>query len=194
MKLLLMAAGRSKRFKTASHGIHKLLYRQSAETASILEMTYTKARNVFSAQEICIVVNTAEKKVQSHAKQFGSSVLAIQSHGIGESLAQAVNRYKNEPCLLVLHADLPLIQKISLQKVVDAMQYSTIARPIYKNQAGHPVGFQQALYSEFIKLSGDQGANKILQQYTITYIPVQDPGTIQDIDTPYDALKYQETI
>lgn len=190
MGLLLMAAGKSKRFKATSHGIHKLLYQNDAQSACILEKTYAKARGVFDSQAIYVVVNKLEHEVVQCAKQMGSPLLIVDSDGIGESISQAVTVCQNCSALLILHADLPLIQEATIQSVCDALQYSVIARPIYENQQGHPVGFQQQVYPQLMKLSADQGANHILKHYAVTSIPVKDRGTVQDIDTLNDALTY----
>lgn len=192
--LLLMAAGRSRRFKIASHGRHKLLYQPDPSIPCILESTYQKARAIFDAQQICIVVNHAEPEVKQFAQRLESPVQLIHSNGIGESIAQAVTAHQDWSGILILHADLPLIQKETIQSVVGALEHHIMVRPLYQNHAGHPVGFQPLVYPQLIALKGDQGANKILAQDHVTFIPVQDEGSIQDIDTPKDFENYLQSL
>lgn len=188
--LLLMAAGHSQRFKDASKGIHKLLYPCDASNTAMLEIAYQKARTIFSADNICIVTNQAESKVHALASQLGSPTLQIQSHGLGESIAQAVTVNQSWDALLILHGDLPFIQSSTIQKVYEAMQHHVIARPMYHGQFGHPVGFQKSLYPQLMALQGDQGASQILKKFPVMSLPVEDQGSIQDIDHPQDLMNH----
>lgn len=188
--LLLMAAGHSQRFKNASGGIHKLLYPCDANNTAMLNMTYQKARRVFLPEHICIVTNQAEPQVHALASQLDSPIVQIQSNGLGESIAQAISNNQNWDALLILHGDLPFIQPSTIQAVYEAIQHHTIVRPSYHDQLGHPVGFQKSLYPQLMALQGDQGASQILKHYPITTLPIDDRGTIQDIDHPNDLKKY----
>lgn len=188
--LLLMAAGNSQRFKDQSNGLHKLLYPCSAHNTPMLMMTYQKARTIFSIENICIVTNQSEPNVHALASQLGSTTLQIQSHGLGESIAQAVTANQSWDALLILHGDLPFIQSSTIQKVYEAIQDYAIARPTYHGQFGHPVGFQKSLYPQLMTLQGDQGASQILKNFPVISLPVEDQGSIQDIDHPQDLMNY----
>lgn len=184
--LLLMAAGRSQRFKATHNGMHKLLYPMNDSFESMLETTYKTASQVFSPENICIIVNQEEQEVQKAAQKLASPTLSIQSNGIGESLAQAIHAHQHYDGLLILHADLPFIQAATIQSVHDALQSHDIVRPVYKEKCGHPVGFQKQRFAELIQLKGDEGANKILRNFTVHSLSVEDPGIIYDIDTLHD--------
>ena len=51
-----------------------------------------------------------------------------------------------------------------------------------------------ALFPEIEKLSGDQGARKILEAHRddVVEMPVSSPATLLDIDTPDDWALYQK--
>lgn len=188
--LLLMAAGHSQRFKRTSNGIHKLLYSCDASDMAMLNITYQKAREIFLPEHICIVTNQAEPQVHALASQLGSPTMQIQSNGLGESIAQAISNNQNWDALLILHGDLPFIQSSTIQTVYEAIQHHAIVRPSYHGQFGHPVGFQKSLYPQLMALKDDQGANQILKHYPTTTLPIDDQGSIQDIDHPNDLRKY----
>lgn len=188
--LLLMAAGRSQRFKSASAGIHKLLYPCDAKQTRMLSLTYQKASAVLPPEDICIITNQAELPVHQFAQTLGSPILNIQSQGMGESIAQAVSAYQDYDALMILHGDLPFIRSETIQTVHDALLHHAIARPTYRGRAGHPVGFQKHLFPQLMALQGDHGANALLKQSFVNYLPCDDQGTIQDIDTPQDLENY----
>lgn len=181
-----MSAGRSQRFKASHNGMHKLLHPIDQSSQSMLSATYATVSKIFAPENICIIVNEEEPDVQRAAQKLGSPTLIIQSNGIGESIAQAVQSNQTYDGLLILHADLPFIQASSIEKVRDELQNHLIVRPSYQGKFGHPVGFQKQLFPELMQLKGDDGANKILKQFTIFPLPIDDPGVIYDIDTLQD--------
>lgn len=188
--LLLMAAGNSLRFKAQS-GQHKLLYPIAHQT--ILEQTYATVHSIFPKEHIHIITNQAENEVCQLALTFGSPVLQIQSHGLGESIAQGIqhimhNRHSDN--VLILHADLPFIQPTTIQAVLNAAAHFPIVRPSYQGKAGHPVSFQKHLYPELINLQGDQGAQKIISKHPHHLLMLDDKGSINDIDRPEDIKRY----
>jgi molybdenum cofactor cytidylyltransferase len=48
------------------------------------------------------------------------------------------------------------------------------------------VGFGAELYSELAKLSGDEGARRLVARYPAHAVEVDDPGVMFDVDTPDD--------
>lgn len=186
--LLLMAAGRSTRFKRTSHGIHKLVYPHNGST--LLEMTYQSACKAIPENDICIITNAFEPEVCELANQLTHSTLTIHSNGLGESIAQGIAFKRDWQGALILHGDLPYIQPESIQAIYTALQQHPIVRPSYDGKLGHPVGFQHYLFPSLMRLTGDQGAKAIMQNTTLTLIPLNDPGTIQDIDTLQDLEKF----
>ena len=184
--ILLMAAGKSQRFKASHNGMHKLLHPINESNHSMFSVTYAATTQVFAPKDIYIIVNKEDPDVKRAAKALGSPILTIQSNGIGESIAQAVYANQNYDGLLILHADLPLIRSSTIQSVRDALYEHSIVRPMYLGKYGHPVGFQQRYFSELMQLQGDEGANKILKNHDNTSLAIDDPGITYDIDTIHD--------
>jgi molybdenum cofactor cytidylyltransferase len=48
------------------------------------------------------------------------------------------------------------------------------------------VGFAAELYSELVQLDGDDGARRIVARYPGVGVELDDPGVLQDVDTPGD--------
>ena len=65
----------------------------------------------------------------------------------------------------------------------------------HRGRRGHPVGFAAELYSELVKLQGDEGARRIIARYPAVGLEVADPAVLLDIDTAADlaALRVQQS-
>lgn len=188
IRLLLLAAGHSRRFK-ALHNVHKLCHVLPPFERPILTVTHQAALKSFYADEILIVVNQEEADVIALAQTLGSPIQIIESDGIGESIRQGIQALpSNTTGILILPADLPYIQPVTLTKVKNALTKYPIARPIHQGQAGHPVGFDQSLFPELKQLTGDQGASALVKAHTCHLIDTDDFGAIYDIDHPNDLL------
>jgi len=88
---------------------------------------------------------------------------------------------------LICLGDMPLIQPATYKVVVMAgVDSSTIVQPTFDGQAGHPVVFGAAYYSDLCNLDGDQGARSIFKAAGASrqMLSVDDPGIVMDVDTP----------
>ena len=56
----------------------------------------------------------------------------------------------------------------------------------HRGRRGHPVGFSAELYSELVRLSGDDGARRVMARYPAHGEELDDPGVLLDIDTAAD--------
>ena len=130
------------------------------------------------------------------AEDFAAVGLAIVKcdaacDGMGASLACGVRASQDAAGWIVALADMPWIAVATIRAVRAAIEAGAqIAAPVYRGTRGHPVGFSNTHYTELSTLSGDAGARSILEQHrsAITLIDVNDPGILQDVDTP-DALQ-----
>jgi molybdenum cofactor cytidylyltransferase len=74
----------------------------------------------------------------------------------------------------------------TLRRVAGELDRHPVAYAQHDGRRGHPVGFAAELYSELVQLSGDEGARRLIARYPAFGIDVDDPGVLQDIDTPAD--------
>jgi molybdenum cofactor cytidylyltransferase len=57
---------------------------------------------------------------------------------------------------------------------------------VHDGQRGNPVAFGRGHLHALLALAGDQGARSILKNNPVNELMVDDPGILQDIDTPSD--------
>jgi molybdenum cofactor cytidylyltransferase len=109
------------------------------------------------------------------------------------SLACGVQHAREADGWLIALADMPYVQPstvAALAKAVgqgaSAQNPAAIAAPLYQGRRGNPVAFGHAHLPALLALAGDQGARSILKNNPVNELTVDDPGILQDIDTPSD--------
>ena len=173
--VVVLAAGRSERFKAASGGQHKL--DTMLQGLSVLERTLAS--------------------VQASGLPFhvvrAADVAHIENAGMGDSIATGVAATHNSNGWLILPADLPLVLPKTLLALALELASHEVVVPVYESQRGHPVGFSAMCGEALRKVSGDQGAARVVAQHKAHLVPVDDIGCVLDVDTP-DQLALAERV
>ena len=143
------------------------------------------------------LVTTIDTAFQQHP---GLKILfSRNAHlGMGHTISDAISQLSDWCYIALALADMPRISPDTLERIqrtlITSSQQSTpqIVQPLYKGQPGHPVGFTREFFDDLERLTGDQGARELLQQYKhqLIQIDTDDPGTIWDLDerTQLDRL------
>lgn len=103
--------------------------------------------------------------------------------GMGDSIAAAVRATRDAPGWLVLPGDLPLVRADTLLRVAAALERAEVVVPVCDGRRGHPVAFSAVCGAELAALDGPQGAARVMRAHAVTELPVDDEGTVTDIDT-----------
>jgi molybdenum cofactor cytidylyltransferase len=190
--LIVPAAGRGSRFSGAGGSGHKLA--QPLDGRTVLECTL---RAVLASQLPCLVVTTAELAPLAARQVARRDVLVLSpgeaARGMGYSIAAGVAERSGSPGWLVLPGDMPRVQPASLQAVAAALAQQIVVFAQHRGRRGHPVGFAAELYSELVQLDGDDGARRVVARYPAVGVELDDPGVLQDVDTPGDLAQLTRT-
>jgi molybdenum cofactor cytidylyltransferase len=164
--VVVLAAGRSERFKAASGGQHKL--DTMLQGLSVLERTLASVQASGLPFHVVRAVDVAH----------------IENSGMGDSIATGVAATQNSNGWLILPADLPLVLPKTLLALALELTSHEVVVPVYESQRGHPVGFSAMCGEALRKVSGDQGAARVVAQHKAHLVPVDDIGCVLDVDTP----------
>jgi molybdenum cofactor cytidylyltransferase len=88
---------------------------------------------------------------------------------------------------------MPLVQPTTLRSVGQLLDHHPVAYAQHRGKRGHPVGFSAELYSELVRLTGDEGARRLVARYPSKGVEVDDPGVLMDIDTVDDLSHVRAT-
>ena len=157
--VIVLASGRGERF-TASGGVGNKL-RALLGGKTVLEHTLDSVR---------------ASGLPWHLEDSGHP-------GMGDSIAAAVRATGNAAGWLILPADLPIVESMTLRLVATALLFENTVVPIYRGQRGHPVGFAAHLRAELAGLRGARGAASLLQRHPPVQLVTGDRGCITDVDS-----------
>lgn len=116
-------------------------------------------------------------------------VTAAQARlGMGHSLAAGLAACRDCSAVLVVLADMPHVHSATYAKLAAALQRTTLVLPRYQGRRGNPVGIGADFFDSLLQPQGDSGARQLLQVHgeAIVWMDCDDPGILQDIDTPAD--------
>jgi len=109
--------------------------------------------------------------------------------GMSTSLKAGIAAPGEWDAVLVLLGDMPKVSADLCRKIIAAYAANPDVQavvPTFEGEAGNPVLIARSLFGEIEKLTGDQGARKILAKARVLHLPVDDEAVRLDIDTVAD--------
>lgn len=182
---VLLAAGRGSRFDPTGARYKLLQLLPNGEPVVV-----ASARALLAAVPRVIAVVRPEDAVTAGLlRALGCDVVACANAGDGmaASLVCGVQHARDASGWLIALADMPYVRPATMAALANAATNgATIAAPVHEGQRGNPVAFGRAHLQALLALAGDQGARSILKNNPVNELTVNDPGILQDIDTPSD--------
>jgi len=183
---VLLAAGRSRRFRNARFHLKQLATLPDGVT--LLETSAKKFRA--SVDKLVIVVSHDELLLQ-HAAEVAKLydaeiVINDRAHlGLASSIKCGVVHTFDAVGWLFALADMPYILPATYAAIAAQLNSPTqIIVPIYEGRRGHPIGFGAAYVEALSQLEGDTGAREVIDRHrdhVVQYVTV-DAGILVDID------------
>ena len=94
--------------------------------------------------------------------------------------------------MLVWPVDLPQVKQETVRRIMDGVPGKIIV-PRHQGKGGHPVRLPRTLFAELAGLPSDAGLRGLLEAHpgAVVYVDVDDPGVVEDVDTPADHAQAQ---
>lgn len=147
-----------------------------------------------------MVLGSHHKNIQSEIKEIGIPIIINHEwqRGISSSILAAVDALtKKEDLegLMFLVCDQPYLNKKMLENLLTKFQNTSrfIVASRYRDVIGTPAIFHKSLFPELLKLTGDKGAGKIINENSGKVALVDFENGIFDIDTPEDLNTYLQS-
>jgi molybdenum cofactor cytidylyltransferase len=182
--IIVLGAGRGTRYTGPRHKLA-----ESLGADSVLKRTVSNAL----ASGLPVLVVTTPAFVVEVADLVARRDIVVLGEadgqplgGMGDSIAAGVAARPGAGGWLIMPADMPLAKPASMAAVAAALPSHPVAYAQYRGRRGHPVGFGAELFSELVRLSGDEGARRILARYPGQAVELDDAGVLLDMDTEAD--------
>lgn len=183
---IVLAAGASTRL-----GQPKQLLKLNGET--LLHRTVRLAQEA-GCDPVFVVLGFESGRMQQELSGLAARPILNPDwpSGMGSSLRAGIEAVMQEnpkpPKTLVLLCDQPSLSAEIFAGLIEAGARSEflITASSYAGRLGVPAIFDQQLYPDLQKATGDQGARSIIQRYADQTSIVEFPGGAIDIDTPAD--------
>ena len=185
---LLLAGGRGSRFDASGHR-DKLLAQLDGEAVCLHAARALKA----ACERSFAVLPPGKPELLALLDAAGLETLVTPATrlGMGHSIARGaahILEHCGERPVVVALGDMPRVRASTFRALLDALGRDPMAivAPGFQRRRGHPVVFGPGHLAALAGLAGDRGAFAILERTPPRLIEVEDPGVLQDIDTPDD--------
>ena len=194
LTILILAAGASSRME----GRDKLTL--PVNGAPLLATMIARAQATRSAVLVALPPDNPTRAAITLDCDATPVTVRNAAQGMGASIAAATTaRPKGTTALMILPADMPLLEADDLRTMVtawtgaptDAILRATGA----DGTAGHPVIFPQSCFAALEALGGDAGARNVVQGHggPVLEVSLPDQHALLDIDTPDDWRAFRQS-
>jgi len=158
----------------------------------VLAWTLDSLRDLPLAQRVLVVAPGDEAAAELAQQAAGIDVVVNRdpAQGLGASIACGVHALApGTDGVLVVLGDMPRVRATSIAALLarfDTLPDAAVVAPLHRGRRGHPVLFGAAHFPALAVLTGDEGARAVLAGAALTFVEVDDPGVLLDVDTPAD--------
>lgn len=189
LAILILAAGSANRM-----GSPKQLLK--FEESTLLGHCITNAIASNSDSVFCVLGANSEE-IKKSITTFNIEIILNENwqEGIGSSISKGVSHIEKEhsniESILILLADQPLVKKEYLNDMMQSSNSNSekILASNYGDFYGVPALFPKKYFKTLSELKGDSGANKMLNEPSLSLISLKASEYILDIDTKEDYEK-----
>lgn len=152
------------------------------------------------ADEVIVVTGFDDRRVRAALSDQAVRIVYNPEHeqGMATTIRRGLLAAAQADAYAIVLGDMPALKPSTLAQLRAALEAAAargeqaIALPTYDGRRGHPVCFHAAFRPALMALKGDVGARAVLEAHPdrVVLVPVDDPGILQDVDTPeaYAAL------
>lgn len=90
--------------------------------------------------------------------------------------------------LLIVPVDMPLVTAATVRRLLGVYHSSgaPIVRAVHAGRHGHPVIFSRTVFEDLRRADPAVGARSVVRAHGPLDVEVDDPGAVEDVDTPED--------
>lgn len=156
-----------------------------------------KAAFAAPVRAVTVVTGAEAERVSAAAQSFDPRVRVVHAadhaEGMGASLRTGIASLPDDVAgVFVFLGDMPRVPAAVLQSLAEALAAGApAAAPVFQGRRGNPVLLGRALFPELLRLTGDEGARRVLQGLgaRLALVDAPDDGVLFDVDERGDLTR-----
>jgi molybdenum cofactor cytidylyltransferase len=193
---VVLAAGRASRFRAAGGAEETKLV--AALEGKPLVRSVVEAALASRARPVVVVVGHARALVEAALSGLAAQAAFNTNYADGIASSLSVGLMTTPPeadGAVVLLGDMPRVDARLIDALIDAAQrrpQALAVAPLAGGRRGNPVLLRKALFEQAMRLTGDQGARRLLDSLgagEVVEVPASGFDVAFDVDTPDDLRR-----
>lgn len=180
---IILAAGSGKRI-----GAPKLKLKIGENY--FVNLIVSKLKSAGIEEIVCVI----RKEDKEWFEENVSDIQFIENNntesGMISSIYLGVSHRKNSSGIMVFPVDHPLIDSETIAKLIKSFKEncSSVVKPSFKGQSGHPIIIPNQLYKEVLKKRDNEHLNNIIidSKLRVIQVEVEDEGILKNINYKTD--------
>jgi molybdenum cofactor cytidylyltransferase len=161
---------------------------------TVLEQTISKFEGLCS--RVIIVAGFQEEMIQEEAAKiirknvYSFQIKVVYNENFDEGMFRSIQKGCSElhdSTFFITPGDCPLVKKETIQLI--AQHEGNVVIPSFHYKGGHPIKLSSDVKQNILETDPESNLREVLNSYEKTYINVDDPGVLMDVDTPEDYQK-----
>jgi len=144
-------------------------------------------------RSVTLVTGAEAERVAAAARAFDREIRIVQAADFAEGLAASLRAGvaslpPDSAGVFVFLGDMPRVPAAVLRPLAAALSAgASAAAPMFEGRRGNPVLIGRALFPELLRLTGDEGARRVLQGLgdRLALVEAPDDGVLFDVDEPH---------
>jgi molybdenum cofactor cytidylyltransferase len=179
---VIPAAGKSSRF-----GSQKLL--ADVNGRPLIGETIASLRSGGVAEVVVVLGPDSPRELRDLLRALRVTIIVNPEpeRGMFSSIHVGLKNATGDP-VLVLPADMPFVQAVTVRMVSAACRDGQVVIPEHDGRRGHPVAIPRDVVGRIVAFAPESTLKDALLATagSIVELPVQDPGVLRDVDVPGD--------
>jgi len=180
---VVLAAGRSSRMR----GNNKLMARLDGRP---LAATVASCALSSHADPVIVVLGHRADELRDTMPE-GVTIVENPSYtaGLSSSLRAGIRALPDRVSgALVMLGDMPLVRSSDIDALIEAHEPGSVCVPLVEGRWGNPILWSRGFFARMMRLEGDRGARRILDESRdrVIEVALHNRGLLHDVDTLED--------
>ena len=180
---VILAAGSGKRI-----GTPKLKLKIGEDY--FVNLIVSKIKSAGIENILCIIREADKDWFKKFALPVSYAVNSNPESGMVHSVLLGINHFKDSSAIVIFPVDHPTVKPETLASLIKVFSENTssIIKPRFKNQSGHPIIIPKCLFHYALKSNGNDNFKTIIQSSNlpVIYVNIEDEGILKNINLKSD--------